>query len=363
MWLTGVVVAASAASSLADGRVGLQHGMAYGIAVAGGSTRLTLPGFTMPKAADSVAFDRLLQVAPDEQAVASWSPSARLLVVVGCDGAPRARIAGTNGVFRFAPGGDRLAFAGERGVEILELAGGRRRVLAPLKDVEDLAWTSAGVVALHGPQAQRKATLIGPAGEQRELASAGPVQAFAAAGAHVVWASGAALLDVDVSSPASRPTRGRLDEQPVQLLTVSPDGSRVLFATAGHVYLRDGAATPRSIADASDVHSLSFAPDGESFLWASARAGEVIRGDKRQPLLRKVSSARFRHRGAAVLLTDADGLHLWSPVGGTLERIAGLPDEEGRELAGNAMGSFAFVLYRRTPPEVKKQSAPELQPQ
>jgi hypothetical protein len=168
------------------------------------------------------------------------------------------------------------------------------------------------------------------------------------------------LFDLDVSVPAGRPMRVPLAEKPVQLLTISPNGARVLFATAGHVYLRDGASAPRAIADAVDVHSLSFAPDGESFLWASARAGEVVRGDRRQPLPRSVSSARFRHRDAAVLLINDEGLYLWAPAGGAPARLAELSDEEGRELAGDAMGDFALVLYRRTPPEVKKQMAPDL---
>lgn len=335
--------------------------MAYGVTAAGGPVQLTLPGFTMPTTADGMAFDRLLQVAPGERALASWSPSARLLVVVAADGAERARITGTSGAFRFAPGGDRLAFAGERGIEILELSGGQRSVLAGLTAVEDLAWTSAGVVVLHGPAARRQVTLLAPTGEQRVLAIAGTVQAFAAAGMHVAWASGDALFDIDVSAPGGRPTRTSLAEKPVGLLTLSPDGSRVLFATAGRVYLRDGAGAPRSIAKETDVHSLSFSPDGISFLWASAAGGEVVRGDKRLPLPCKTSSARFRRGRVGVLLTDGDGLHLWSPDDGTLMRIAGLPDEEGRELAGDAMGSFALVLYRRTPPEVKKQMVPELQ--
>ena len=359
-WVLGVLVAASALPSLGDGRVGLLRGMAYGVVVTGGPARVRLPGFTTATAVDSLAFDRLLQVAPGEQALASWSPSARSLVVVAADGAERARISGASGAFRFSPGGDRLAFAGDRGVEILELAGGKRSVLTPLMAVEDLAWTSTGVVVLHGPAARRAITLLGPTGERRALAAAGPVQAFAAAGVHVVWAAGGALFDVDVSAPAGQPTRAALAEKPVELLTISPDGSRALFATAGHVYLRDGASAPGVIADAADVHSLSFAADGKLFLWASAHGGEVVAGDKRQPLPRKTSSARFRRRGAGVLLTDADGLHLWNPDGGALERLAGLADEDGRELAGDAMGSFALVLYLRTPPAVKKQMAPEI---
>ena len=209
--------------------------------------------------------DRWFQVAPGGAAVAVWTAPTGL-VVLASSGAELWHRAGEVTAFRFSPRGDRLAFASARGLEVLALDRREARKLTALTGVDWLRWTDAGLVA----RTRAAITLIGEDGRRRTLLKIRPGATVAAAKSRLVTFAPSAMREFDLGRADSRPSVTKLeDRDPVVDAELSPDGASVLFATAKRVYLREGGAPVRRLAEISAANSLQFVTrvDAQRIVW------------------------------------------------------------------------------------------------
>jgi hypothetical protein len=284
--------------------------------------------------------DRWFQVAPGRSAVAFWSASSGL-AVCGPSGAELYHREGEVTAFRFSPAGDRLAFSSVRGIEVLALDTHTPRKLAPLAGVNWLQWTDVGLVA----RARRRLYIVDEAGKQRALATLPAGATIAAARSRLVYFAGCSLHMLDLAGGSAAEAKLN-DCEPVINAELSPDGGRLLFATAKRVYLRQEPATEHLLAEAEGVHSLFFSPDGASLLWASGSGGEVLSRDGRMSALPPdIRSARFvQDGGATVVVTTRESVALWD---GKAKPTSVGGEHQLRQVnyAGDWTGSGGFVRF------------------
>jgi len=331
----------SASRAAADGLIELPRGTGYSIDwVAGGTQR----HIARPRGdGRKTSLDRWLQVAPGGRSVAVWSAETGL-DVLSSTGANLWHRKGDVTAFRFSPTGDRLAFASAKGVEVVALDRPEPRSLARLAGVEWLRWIDAGLLA----RARGKLLLIDEAGKARTLTKLAPAAVVAASRGRVVTFDRGVLVDVDITAGGTRASTKLPDRERIINAALSPDGTRVLLATAHRVYLIDGTAAPEKVDDVFDAHSLFFSVDGSAYLWAGRSRGGVVSRGKRTALPSdpELSSALFRQDGGADLaLTTKDGTSTWNPTNGARVPIGGISSHEGRSYAGDAVGGGGVVLY------------------
>jgi dipeptidyl aminopeptidase/acylaminoacyl peptidase len=298
--------------------------------------------------------DRWLQVAPGGGALALFGQNPGLLVYAA-SGEELLREPRGVTAFRFSPNGQRLAFTSAKGLEVYDIDRRERRFLARLHGIDLLRWTDAGVVARRGG----RLILVNDAGKQRRLASAGRLDAVVAAGTRVVYFERGMMVSLDIEG-RTEPVRSRLETRdPVTLAELSPDGVRLLYATAKRAYLADGSGTPRVVANEGDLHSLSFAPDGSAYVWASRMRGALECDGDSQPLPLYVTSARFRQDGAGVVVTRLEkGVATWMPDGSEPKLIGGVSPDDGGNWTGDVIGDEAVAFYGRKDSRTKRHEVP-----
>lgn len=317
----------------ADGWIMLSPGPGY---------RIELSGFTASPRVERQGLsplDRWFQVAPGGGAVALWSVATGLAVST-VSGVERLHRRGVVTAFRFSPAGDRLAFASAKGIEVLALDRKEPRLLRSLGGVDWLWWTDAGLIA----RARSKLYVVDYEGNRRTLAELGPGAVVAAAKGRVVYFTGGRLVTRDLASGGAIGVTKLVDRDLVINADLSPDGEKVLFATAKRVYLREGRGPVRRLADAAGVQSLFFSPDGAAYLWATGAGGEVVEKGRTTALPQGTRSARFNQSGGLVL-TAEDGVATWDPATGARSQAGGISSDDGVNLAGDVGGGAGVVIF------------------
>ena len=283
--------------------------------------------------------DRWFQVAPGGGAGALWSASTGLAVFAS-SGVELLRRKGDVTAFRFSPGGDRLAFASAKGIEVLALGQHEPRLLKSLAGVDSLRWTDAGLVA----RTRSKLYLADDAGNQRTLAELRPGVIVVAAKGRLVYFTGGSLVTLDLANDGAAGVTKLADREPVINAELSPDGASVLFATARRVYLREGSGPVRVVADAAGVHSLFFSPNGAAYLWATGAGGRLVTGEGRTTALPPgTRSARFSQSRGALVVTTEDSVATWDAATGARSIIGGISSDDGVNLAGDLAGDLADI--------------------
>jgi hypothetical protein len=296
--------------------------------------------------------DRWFQVAPGGGALAMWVAGNGVAVFKSTGAELWRREAGVT-AFRFSPGGDRLAVASAKGIEVVALGEGKSRNLATLAGVEWLRWTDFGLAA----RTRSALKLVSEDGSQRTLAALPPGAVVAAAQRRVVYFATGALIELELTSGA-RTGVTKLAREPVINAELSPDGATVLFATKRGVYVRRGKAEVRQLVGADRVHSLFFSPDGSAYLWAANDGGAVVGKAGDVPLPRGVRSARFRPDTGGLVLTAEDGVSTWDPATGARSIIGGISSADGVNLAGDLAGGAGVALYYKKTGYEKKVDIP-----
>jgi hypothetical protein len=292
----------------------------------------------------TISLEQWLQVAPGGRALAVWSASSGLYVFAP-SGAKLLRRRGELSAFRFSPDSSSIAVASAKGIQTISLPKGKTRLLAPLSGVDWLRWIDAGLlVRLRG-----RLIVIGDTGKRRILATLLPKDAVVAtSAARTVFFSHGSLIDVDLTGADANGTTRLTGLDKVIDAEISRDGAKILFATAKHVYIIEGRAAPVKLADARNLRSLLFSPDGSEFLWYDGLGGGAIATSRKltaippDPAFRDV---RFRQDGGAgLVLTTADGAMIWDPTTGKKEKVGGLSLSDGGNIASDLVGGAAAVL-------------------
>lgn len=299
--------------------------------------------------------DRWFQVAPGGKALAIWTDS-RGLSVFSASGTELFRRTGNITAFRFSPAGDRLAFASARGIEILSILSRESRVLAPLPGVDMLRWTDPGLVARTAAQL----FLVDFGGSLRTLAHIQSGAIVVAANGRLVYSDGPSLRTLDLTKGGVAADIKLDRAEAVINAELSPDGSKLLFASSKRVFLMEGAGPPKALAQASDVRSLCFSPDGASYLWSAGGANDaVVRDGKTITLPSGVRSVRFSQSGK-VVLTMQDGVFVFDPATGARSIAGGISSDDGINLAGDLVGEEGVVaIYYRKSSRQKETQTPK----
>jgi hypothetical protein len=174
-----------------------------------------------------------------------------------------------------------------------------------------------------------------------------------------VWFTRGSLVDLDLASRAAPQATAIGRRAPVINAELSPNGERLLFATALGVYLREGRGQVRSLADVKSLHSLLFSPDGSAFLWAASAGGALVEpgGSVALPPTR---SARFRQDGnSGLVLTLEAGVFTWNAKSGTGSVVGGISPDDGVNLAGDLAGDAAVAFYYAKTVFQKKVEVPK----
>ena len=298
--------------------------------------------------------DRWFQVAPGGGAVAIWTDS-RGLSVFSATGDELYHRGGNITAFRFSAAGDRLAFASAKGIEILSIASRDVRALAPVPGVDMLRWTEAGLVA----RTASKLFLVGFDGKQRMLAQVRPGALVVAASQRLIYFDVGSLIAVNLAKGGTT-TINLGSAGPVINAELSPDGSKLLFATKKRVFLMEDGSQPKALAEAAEVRSLCFSPDGASYLWSAGGTNDaVVRDGKAATLPSGARSVRFSQSGK-VVLTMQDGVFLWDSTTGSRSIAGGISSDDGINFAGDLVGKEGVVaLYYRKSGHQKETQTPK----
>jgi hypothetical protein len=300
--------------------------------------------------------DRWFQVAPGGGTVALWT-AATGLVVFNAAGEEMFRRPHGVTSFRFSPEGDRIAIASAKGIQIVTPGRKEARPLASVRGADWLQWTEDGLIA----KAEAKLYRVDFGGGLRKLADLRPEALVVAAKQRVVYFAGGSMMALDLGGDAAPAAMKLADRDPVINAEISPDGRRVLFATAARVFLRENGGGIKRIADAEDVRSLDFSHDGESYLWARARGGgELVTRERSIPLPARVRSAHFkRDQSGDVVVTTEDGVSIWKPKAGAPSMAGGMSPDDGVNFGGDVAGSEGVVIfYFKKTGEMKETQTP-----
>jgi hypothetical protein len=342
-------------TALADARVMLSPGPGYWVDFRTANVRFT--GFPTVDRRGWSSTDRWFQIAPGGRSLAVWSKPTGL-GVFSYGGADLLRRKDNVTAFRFAPGGDRIAVASGKGIEILSLDQRELRLLAGITGIDWLRWTDFGLVASR----RSKLLLIDDAGKQRALVSLGP-GAVATAKRRIVSFAAASMTELDLGSDQGPSVTKLADRDPVINAELSPDGANLLFATARRVYLREGARPVTVLAEIADVHSLFFSPDGSAYLWAADSGGAVVEKSKRTALPADVRSARFRQDGGSgLVLTKDDGVTTWNATASGRPLVGGISPDDGVNFAGDLVNGAEVVLFYKKTGNQKQHQLPPTPP-
>ncbi len=304
-----------------------------------------------------VSLDHVMEVAPGGGALVGSDGSSEL-VLFSSTGAELWHCHGRVSAFRFSPSGDNLAVATDKGIEIFRLAEQRVRVLVELPGVQWLRWINGGLLAREGNHLH----VVDDGGNKRTLVSLPKGAVVAASRGRLIYFARSTLVDIDLSTGETRSAAKLADHAPVVDAELSPDGSRVLFATAKRVYLIDGQSPPKKVTDVDHLRSLHFSPDGSSFVWASWFSGALVTPGKTIPLPDDAIDARYRQDGGPELVVTRvrDGVGLWNPTTGKWTPTGRVSFAEGKTLAGDFAGGSSLILFTPRQSWVKEKMVPDL---
>jgi hypothetical protein len=225
------------------------------------------------------------------------------------------------------------------------------RNLASLPEVEWLRWTDGGLLA----RTRGKLYVVDAAGNKKALTALPAGAVVAASRRRLVYFANAMLVDVDLATGRTISATKLADHARVMDAELSPDGARILFATAKRVYLIENQSPPKRLADVDRLRSLYFSVDGSSYLWASGSGGAVVANGKTTPLPPNTFDAHFRQDGGAEIVTSQSpgGVSLWNPVTGKRSPIEGF-----HTVAAEFAGGFSIILYFERSPFDKEHQVP-----
>jgi WD40 repeat protein len=303
-----------------------------------------------------VTLDHVMQVAPGGGALVGSDGSSRL-VLFSSSGAELWHHNGRVSAFRFSPSGADLAVATDKAIEIFRLAERRMRILVDLPGVPWLRWINGGLLARKDNQLY----VVDDGGNKRALVSLPKRAVVAASRGRLIYFARSTLVDIDLSTGQTRSATKLAEHAAIVDAELSPDGSRVLFATAKRVYLIDGQSPLKKVADVDRLQSLHFSPDGSSFVWASWSSGALVTQGKTTPLPDDAIAARYRQDGGAELVVTLvrDGVGLWNPTTGKWTPTGGFSRAEGKTLAGDFAGGSSLFLFTPRASSVKEKMMPD----
>jgi hypothetical protein len=303
-----------------------------------------------------VLLDHVMEVAPGGGALVGSDGSSQL-VLFSSSGAELWHYDGRMSAFRFSPSGADLAVATDKGIGIFRLAEQKIRILVELPGIQWLRWINGGLLARKDNQLY----VVDDGGNKRTLVSLPKGAVVAASRGRLIYFARSTLVDIDLSTGQTRSATKLADHAPVVDAELSPDGTRVLFATAKRVYFIDGQSPPKKVTDVDHLRSLHFSPDGSSFVWASWFSGALVTQGKTTPLPDGAIDARYRQDGGPGLVVTLvrDGVGLWSPTTGKWTHTGGVSFAEGETLAGDFAGGSSLILFTPRDPSVKEKMMPD----
>jgi len=304
--------------------------------------------------ADRYPLGRWLQVAPGDKAVALRGADTGL-VVYSPSGASLFSRRAVVTAFRFSPDGERVAFAGAKGLELVRLDHPEARVVADLAGIDWIRFTDAGLLVRAGG----KLALVDEQGKVRTLAS-GRIDAVAAAGARIAYFGDGALVSMDPAHPDRADRTALADKSPVLDAELSPNGHDLLWSTRAHVYLCEGNAPARVVVDGKDIIGLSFSPDGSAWLWSSSSAGALVTAGAARPLPTGYGRAAFRAGGRGVVALSSKRVAVWDPAKDTTTVVGGVDPAETELGLVVMVGDELIFMTARTPPGLKEHSTPDV---
>jgi hypothetical protein len=139
-------------------------------------------------------------------------------------------------------------------------------------------------------------------------------------------------------------------------LELSADGGWLLAATGTRVLLQMGEGPLAELAQAAEVHSLAFGPDG-GYLWAGRGGGVVSTGGT---LPTGTLTANYGADGA-VVVTTREGVFRRDRATGALVVVGGISAADGTNVAGAMVGAdgVAALVAPKTGGQKKREMPPD----
>ena len=286
---------------------------------------------------DAFPSQRRFLVSPDARSLAYTSPDKQTLEVVRRDGGRVSMGGAGNQELRFSPDGRTLAAAHfhERAVRIerINLARLTAERWADLPSVVWIEFCARGLVVLHHGEGSgaRAFTLLPWSGEPRQSwrptgSSRGSWSAKS--GTRLVFFRGNDVMSIDVAAGGEPQKLGRTRVL-VTNAEMSPDGRVFVVATEEEAYVCEGEG-PLVPLDGADVHTVWFARDGLSFVWANSQQVTWQSGAETRKLEaaegKPIWAARYLAASPGLVVSRGRDLLRWNPAPGR----ARLARERGR---------------------------------
>jgi hypothetical protein len=271
----------------------------------------------------------IYRVAPGGERLA-WLDGGVLRVI---DAAASERAFGQSvSMFRFAPDGGQLAFVDRDSVVLADVKSGERRVLGAVDAQYFLwmEWVRGGPIVVARSKAGPRTITWFPTSGVPRLVVTQPEHIERAVGTPasttIVWLTGRGIFTADVTAGNAR----RLSDEPAtELITaeMSPDGREVTWSYDAGMKRIDVASGRVSRVGRVHASSLWYGTDGAlAYSWLDNAF--VRRGDDVKKLLprsnieARVHGLRFRRDAPGLLVVEKDELLAWDPDAGKLERLA-----------------------------------------
>jgi hypothetical protein len=300
---------------------------------------------------------RRFLVSPDARMLAYTSPGKQLLTLMRRDGASLVITGVENQEIRFSP--DAKTFAAVRWVENkrrVERVDLTKLTIEPWADLSSVFWmefSGDGLVVLHAEEgsSDRCFTLLPWSGEPRLLGRTNAwVSRFVAAKAtsRVAYFSGYDIVSIDGLGGA--PETIAVTNTFVTNAEMSPDG-RTIVLTGGQGTFRVEGDGPLERLDANPSHTIWFARDGQSFVWANPSGVVWQKGSERRVLASEpnatINAARYLPASPGLIVSRGRDLLRWNPERSEVEVLASA--EPSREMLGADVFGGGLVLWIGTP--------------
>jgi hypothetical protein len=317
---------------------------------AGGTRELT--SLTV-EASRGLPSQGIYRVAPGGERLA-WIDGAVLRVLDA--GGQRRSFGRRVTMFRFAPDGGQLAYLDDKDVVLADLKTGERRTLGAVtaQVMSWMDWIRGGPIVVGRTREEKRTITWFPlAGTPRVLASR-PEFIFLVAAApsstRVVWFTEGKIFAVDAASP--EPPRvlddGRRRYGRAITAELAPDGSGATWSDENGVHRIDVTTGQVTLVNRLNAQSLWYAEDGalaySSFDNAFYRRGDEV---KRFGVRPWIHGLRFRRDAPGLLVVTDHDVMAWDPVADTRQRLA---HAGGRLVDGDAFRGGVVTLTTRSDP-------------
>jgi hypothetical protein len=292
------------------------------------------------------------QVGPDEKWLAL--NDGKKLQVFASDGKLILQSSEPITTFRFNRYVGRFAFATSKSIQVLYLDRPENTATIPLQGADWLQFVDGGIVARTGD----RVVFVDLNAKVTTLVRGQP-SVLAAASGRLAYAVGVTVMIIDIGRARSESLPS--ERSPITDVELSPDGRRLLLSTKDAIGERDTDGT-MSVVQATNSQYLSFAPDGDRWVWSSGSEGAVVQGGGRIAQFKHCGRAVFRKTGADLVITGDMGVQDWNPAT-TQTTIVGeysFPDADTE--SGDVIRDGSVWLYRPLDPAIKEQSAPNEPP-